>query len=100
VPGTPVLEFGAAAAVYDLAQRLDIVGLIDRHVSKRRSQGPSVGTLLLLAAINRAVAATSKARLATWYERTSLSRWMRLQAVTRQSDLDGMRRPASRSAVP
>jgi len=77
LPGTPVREFGAAIAVYDLAQRLDVAGLIDRHVSKRGNQGPSVGTMLLLAAINRAVAATSKAQLATWYERTSLPRDLR-----------------------
>ena len=34
----------------------------------------------MLAALNRAVAATSKAQLATWYQRTSLPRWMKLQA--------------------
>ena len=52
--------------------------MIDRHVPKRGS-GPSVGTLLVLAAINRAVAPTSKAGMATWYERTSLSRWFQLK---------------------
>ncbi len=94
VPGAPVLEFGAVAALYDLAQRLGIVELIDRYVPKRRGPGPSVGTLLLLAAINRAVGATSKARLATWYERTSLPRWMKLKAgqLTSQRFWDNMDR--------
>ncbi len=94
LPGAPVREFGAATAVYDLAQRLDVVGLIDRHVAKRGKQGPSVGTMLLLAAINRAVAATSKSQIATWYERTSLPRWMKLQAgqLTSQRFWDNMDR--------
>jgi transposase len=94
LPGAPVRAFGAVAAVYALAQRLDVVGLIDRHVPKRGAKGPSVGTLLLLAAINRAVAATSKARLATWYERSALPRWMKLQAgqLTSQRFWDNMDR--------
>jgi transposase len=94
VPGAPVFEFGAVAALYDLAQRLGIVELIDRHVPKRRTRGPSVGTLLLLAAINRAVGATSKAQIATWFERTSLPRWMKLTAgqLTSQRFWDNMDR--------
>ena len=101
LPGTPVREFGATVAVYDLAQRLDVAGLIDRHVPKRGNQGPSVGTLLLLAAINRAVAATSKAQLATWYERTSLPRWMKLQAgqLTSQRFWDNMDRVSEDALV-
>ena len=94
LPAAPVREFGAVAAVYLLAQRLDVVGVIDRHVPKRGQKGPSVGTLLLLAAINRAVAATSKARLAAWYERSSLPRWLKLQAgqLTSQRFWDNMDR--------
>jgi transposase len=91
--GAPVLEFGAVAALYDLAERLEITTLIDRHVPKR-GRGPSVGSLLLLAALNRAVAATSKARLATWYDSTSLPRWMKLKAgqLTSQRFWDNMDR--------
>ena len=94
LPGAPVRAFGAVAAVYDLAQRLDVVGLIDRHVPKRGTQGPSVGTLLLLAALNRAVAATSKAQVATWYERTCLPRWLKLEPgqLTSQRFWDNMDR--------
>jgi transposase len=101
VPGAPVFEFGAVAALYDLAQRLQIVELIDRHVPKRRGRGPSVGTMLLLAAINRAVGATSKAQLATWYERTSLPRWMKLKAgqLTSQRFWDNMDRVQEEAIV-
>ena len=68
-----VLEFGATAALFDLARRLNVVALIDGLAGKRQ-QGVSVGTYLLLAAINRAVAPTSKNMLADWYEKTILSR--------------------------
>lgn len=101
VPGAPVHEFGAVAALYDLAQQLEIVELIDRYVPKRRGRGPSVGTFLLLAAINRAVGATSKAQLATWYERTSLPRWMKLSAgqLTSQRFWDNMDRVQEEAIV-
>ena len=75
--GTPakadVIEFGAVAALWDLATRLDLVATIDRHVPKRR-QGASVGQYLTLAAINRCVATTSKLKFAAWYRKTILSR--------------------------
>ena len=101
LPGLPVYEFGGVAALYDLAQELDIVQLIDSHVPKRRSRGPSVGTMLLLAAINRAVGATSKAQLATWYERTSLPRWMKLKTgqLTSQRFWDTMDRVEEEAMV-
>jgi transposase len=68
-----ILEFGAVAALWDLAQRLDLVSLIDRHVPKR-NQGATVGQYLTLAAVNRCVATTSKARLGEWYQGTVLAR--------------------------
>jgi len=67
-------EFGASAAVYDIAQRLQVVETIDRHVPKRGAQGPSVGQYLALAAFNRCIAPRSKARLADWYRKTALRR--------------------------
>ena len=91
--GALVLEFGAVMALYDLAQRLGLVDMIDRHVPKRGG-GPSVGTLLVLAAINRAVAPTSKAGMAQWYERTALARWVKLtpNQLTSQRFWDNMDR--------
>lgn len=68
-----VVEFGAVGALWDLAQRLDLVGTIDRHVPKR-NQGVTIGQYLTLAVINRCVATTSKACFAEWYASTILSR--------------------------
>jgi transposase len=79
LPEAPVLEFGAVTALYDLCKRLRFVETIDRQVPKRGGGGPSVGTYLLLAALNRAVAPSSKARLAGWYERTTLVRLLKVR---------------------
>lgn len=68
-----VFEFGASAALWDIAQRLRLVETIDSHVSKRQ-QGLSVGQYMLLAALNRCVAPTSKRQMADWYESTVLRR--------------------------
>ena len=68
-----VVDFAAVAALWDLAHRLDLVSLLDRHAPKRR-QGVTIGQYITLAAINRCVATTSKARLAEWYGKTVLSR--------------------------
>jgi hypothetical protein len=63
-PKTIVLtDFAAPAALYDLTQELDLVRTIDRHAGKR-DQGIGVGTYIVLAAINRCLAPTSKAALA------------------------------------
>src|SRR4051794_30914684 len=57
-----VTEFAALAALFDLAQRLRLVEHIDRHVPPGRGpHGPSVGTYLLVAALNRCVQPCSKA---------------------------------------
>ncbi len=74
VSGTDA-EYGASAALFSLAQQLDVVGTIDRHVPKR-NQGLSVGEYLLLAALNRAIAPSSKRRLGEWYQKTALYRWL------------------------
>ena len=38
-----VHEFGGSAATFSMAQTLEVVATIDRHVPKRGHQGPSVG---------------------------------------------------------
>ena len=68
-----VIQFGALAALWQIAQELDVVGLIDAQVPKR-DQGLSCGHYMLLAALNRCVAAASKASLYQWYRRTVLRR--------------------------
>jgi transposase len=73
--------FGDVAALFDQAQQIGLVELIDAQAPKR-DQGLSVGQYLLLAAINRAAHPASKAQLAHWYHRTILPRL--LPATTEQ----------------
>jgi hypothetical protein len=77
VLGTPL--FGGVAALYDLAQQLRLVELIDHHTPKRR-QGPSLGQYVVVAAINRCLAPTSKRQMPAWLRGTSLPRWWGLSA--------------------
>jgi len=72
-----VTQFGGVAAVFDLAQQLELVELINQYVPKRR-QGPSVGHYLLVAAINRCLAPTSKLKMPAWLRSTPLPRWLGL----------------------
>ena len=90
-------EFGGSAAVFSIAQALEVVATIDRHVPKRGGQGPSVGHYLLLAALNRCLAPTSKARIAYWYGKTVLRRLLPLTAtqLTSQRFWDNMERVGS-----
>ena len=74
-----VTEFGAVVALYDLAQRLRLVDHIDRHAPKQGS-GPSVGTYLLVAILNRCVAPCSKAGIADWFQDTALRRLVDIEA--------------------
>jgi len=70
---TQVASCGDIAALWEIAQRLDLVPLLDSLFPKRH-QGLSCGQYLLLAALNRAIAPTSKVNLADWYRRTILTR--------------------------
>src|ERR1700728_279252 len=88
-----ITDFGAVVALYDLAQQLKLIDHIDRHVPKAGT-GPSVGTYLLLAAVNRCVAPRSKAQMARWFEGTALRRLLdvRPQQLTSQRFWDHMAR--------
>lgn len=83
------LSHGAVAALFCLAQELDVAGSIDRHLeaSGRRSRkrlprgtrlaplrndGLSVGQSLLLASLGRACHATSKRGFTAWARTTTL----------------------------
>lgn len=68
-----VFQFGALAALWNIAEELDVIETIDRYVGKR-SQGLSCGQYMLLAALNRCVAASSKSSLYEWYRKTTLHR--------------------------
>ena len=67
-----VQDFSAVLALYDIAQRLGIREIIERHTGKRE-QGLPVSDSILLAAINRAVMPKSKNTFFSWFERTVLS---------------------------
>ena len=87
-PGRPLFaeerDFGATAALWDVAQQLDIIGTIDAHAPKR-DQGASVGEYILLATLNRALAPASKRKLAAWYRDTILVRLLPLRAAALRS---------------
>jgi len=71
---TVVAAFGDVAAVWHVAERLEVLPLLDASLPAKRDQGLSCGQYLLLAAINRAVAPTSKLQFADWYRQTALTR--------------------------
>jgi len=87
-PGRPLYaeerDFGATAALWDMAQQLDVIGAIDSHAPKR-DQGASVGEYILLATLNRALAPASKRKLAAWYQDTILVRLLPLRAAAMRS---------------
>lgn len=93
-----IREFGAVMALYDLAQRLNLVEHIDRHVPKRGS-GPSVGTYLLIATLNRCVAPCSKASIGQWFAGTALGRHLPIEArqLTSQRYWDNMERVSGKA---
>lgn len=85
-------QHGDVAALKAAADRLGVVSIIDRHVTKR-ARGLSVGTTLLLAALNRAVRPRSKRSWAGWTRQTSLPRLfggLRTEQLTSQFFWDQM----------
>ena len=71
-----IFEAGGVAALLGIAQRLDLVPLIN-ELAPKRDQGPTVGHYMLLAALNRALAPCSKLEIGQWYESTVLRRLWR-----------------------
>jgi transposase len=74
-------DYGMVALLYDLAARLDFVGIIDSFVTKRR-QGASVGMYMAIEAINRVVAPSSTTELQKWYQATYLPNMTNVKAPT------------------
>ena len=66
-----VYDFGAVVALYSVAERLGVCQIID-DIAGKRNQGLPVSASILLAAINRAVAATSKNSFYEWFDKTVL----------------------------
>lgn len=72
-----VQQFGAVCALYDLAVRMKVVELIDKHMPKR-NQGLSIGEYIVLAVINRAVDPESKNEFFSWFNKTVLHKFFPL----------------------
>jgi transposase len=68
-----VRDFGAVAALWEIAEELDLHALLEQHTPKRR-QGHSVADYLLIATLSRALRPCPKTRLADWYQSTILPR--------------------------
>ena len=87
-------QHGDVAALKAAADRLGVVEIIDRHVPES-ARGRSVGTTLLLAALNRASRPRSKRGWAAWAQQTSLHRLfpeVHLEQLTSQFFWDQMHR--------
>jgi transposase len=74
---TFVRDSAALHALVDLAERWGVAQVIDEVVGRKR-RGLSVGTMLLLAAVNRCLDPRSKAALEAWVDRTILRERLRL----------------------
>ena len=68
-----VIEFGASAALWQMAEEIDLAGVIDANTGKKRKQNLSLGEYITIAAINRCVAPCSKSKLKRWFEKDWLS---------------------------
>jgi transposase len=62
---------GAIAVLAGIANELGIRDIVDQYAEKRR-QGMSVGTYVLLAALNRAISAKSKTKIKEWCDQTAV----------------------------
>lgn len=84
-------QFGLTAAIMGVAEKLDFVQLVDSVVLKR-NQGASIGQYMLIAALNRCAAPTSKNKISEWYEETILPRLMHVDTtqLTSQRFWDNM----------
>jgi transposase len=69
-----VRSFGAVAAALKLCRELEVAEAIDRALGLRRGRSPSVGEMIMLAAVNRACKPRSKRQLGDWHQRTALAR--------------------------
>ncbi|MHA1169058.1 MAG: IS1634 family transposase [Candidatus Hodarchaeales archaeon] len=67
------MEFGCSAALYQVARKIDLIGVIDSIAGKERRQNLTFGEYMLINIINRCVNPVSKSQLSTWFERDYLS---------------------------
>jgi|GEM_PF-2469913 len=67
------IEFGGSAALWQMAEEIDLAGIINANTGKERKQNLTLGEYITIAAINRCVAPCSKSKLKRWYEKDWLS---------------------------
>ena len=67
------IEFGSSAALWQMAEEIELAKIIDTNTGKKRKQNLSLGEYITIAAINRCVAPCSKSKLNRWYEKDWLS---------------------------
>jgi len=67
------IEFGSSAALWQMAEEIELAKIIDANTGKNRKQNLSLGEYITIAAINRCVAPCSKSKLKRWYEKDWLS---------------------------
>ncbi len=72
------VQEGAIAVLFSIAEELGVREIVNQYGPKRK-QGMSVGDYVLIAALNRAIAATSKSKIAHWVDTTALNRYMPIQ---------------------
>jgi transposase len=70
---TTLFEAGGVAALTQIANRINLMEIINEVVPKR-DQGPSVGHYIILAALNRVLDPLSKSQIGEWYQNTILRR--------------------------
>jgi len=86
------LDFGAVAALWAQAKELDLISLIDQVVAQNSNREISVGTFLVVGAINRAISPKSKDGIGPWMSKTVLPRLIghKASAFDSQSFWDAM----------
>lgn len=67
------MDFGISAALLQIAKKIALVETVDQVAGKKRAQNLTQGEYLLIAAINRCVAPSSKTKLSTWFKHDYLS---------------------------
>jgi transposase len=75
---------GAVAALSAIAAELGVKDIVDDHVEKRR-QGMTVGSYVLLSALNRAIAAASKTKIKEWCGQTAVHLYVDFKASLLES---------------
>ena len=78
------VDEGGVAALCKVADDIGVRDIVNSICSKRK-QGMSVGDYILIAALNRALAATSKSKVKEWVDSTALHLYLPLDAKKLES---------------